>query len=98
MNPFWIGVAEVFGLLGKTKKFLKGKKTILSATGGMLASGAAVVTITITWVDGGIDAGQYFEQVTIPATAFWASVTFLWSAMHTKNVIEKEKEKLGPGG
>lgn len=94
MSKFVIGVADFFGVFKKARKFLKGKKTMLSSIVGMLMSAGAVIGLVITWTEGGISTSQLVDQATLPATAFWAAATFLFAANHSKNVVE---ERLGPG-
>lgn len=94
MNKLLIKVGEFFGVFKPAQEFLKGKKTILSSIAGMLISGGQLVYLAINWSDGQITAQQFIDQATLPATIFWAAVTFLWSAFHAENVVKKET--LGP--
>lgn len=98
MNAMIIKIGEFFGFFKKTQTFLKGKKTILSSIGGMLTSGGIIVGNVVRWANGEIDAAQCWNECQVPAAAFWASVTFLWSAFHADNVSRKDVHtKLGPG-
>lgn len=91
MNKLLIKVSEMLGLFNKTRKWLKGKKTIISSVGGVLASASTLVILTLSWIDGEVDATTFLEQAKIPAGAFWVSITFLFSATHPKNVLEAKK-------
>lgn len=93
MNIFFIKAAEFFGVFTKLRGLLKGKKTMISAVAGMLASAGTVVGMLIPWIQGDIDMSQFLKQVEMPALAFWASATFLFSSFHTKNILEEKGER-----
>lgn len=96
MESLFIKVAEMFGVFGKLRGALKGKKTLISSISGLITSTGAIVALVLPWIDGDIDAVQFMEQVKIPAAAFWVSATFLFSAVHAGNVIEKiDERKIG---
>lgn len=90
---FLVKVAEFFGLFSKAQKWLKGKKTYISAVGGMCASSSTMLILFLSWIDAEISANDFLDQVKVPAGVFWVSATFLFAAIHPKNV----REKLGPG-
>lgn len=94
MNKILIKLGEFFGLFNKVREFLKGKKTMLTGVGMMLASGAAIVGLVISWLDGTIDASELYSQAQAPVTAFATGAGLVFASLHTKNVDEK---KLGPG-
>lgn len=88
-----VKLAEFFGILNGVRLWFKGKKTYISAGAGMLVSGSTIIAFLLSWIDGEISANDFLEQSKVPAGAFWVSTTFLFSAMHPKNV----SDKLGPG-
>lgn len=82
-----MGILNIISVIGKAKAYLKGKKTIISSVIGMLASGAAVLTLVVQWADGTLSTQQFIDQVQVPAGAFWIAITFLWAALHPKNIL-----------
>lgn len=99
MNPFILRIAEFFGMFNKIRNWFKGKKTKISAIGGMLGSGGTIIVILLSWIDGKMDTVQFLDSIKLPIGAFWVSATFLFAANHPKNVKEAEiiKHRLGPG-
>ena len=94
MNLIIIKVAELFGAFKPMQDFLRGKKTIISAIAGIFGSIATIAMPTFSWIDGKIDINAYIDQIKVPALTLWVSITFLWAAMHPKNIAHKET--LGP--
>ena len=93
MNKVFIKLLDFFGLLDGVRRVFKGKKTILSAIMGILVSLSTIIPPMILWTEKTITTSQLIEQIQMPAGAFWVSITFLFSAFHTTNVIEEKEGK-----
>jgi hypothetical protein len=88
-NKLLIKTAEILGMFKKVRIWLQGKKTIISAIGGMFASGSILIGLFVTWIDNKITTNDLFEQGKIPAGTFWVSLTFLFAALHPENINKK---------